>query len=93
MLQYFVVFFNISPPTKKSAIRRLRFCKQKCILTIKEENIYDVLTITLIELSFSLVIFKFQYFRTSKLEFLLCPEVLIEVQSVAMINTLFDIIP
>ena len=44
----FRCFFNISPPTKKSAIRRLRFSKQKCILTIKEENIYDVLTITLI---------------------------------------------
>jgi hypothetical protein len=48
MLQYFVVFFNISPPTKKSAVLKLRLSKQKCILTIKEENIYDVLTILLI---------------------------------------------
>ena len=48
MKECFVVFFNISPPTKKSATRRLRFCKQNCILTIKEENIYDVLTILLI---------------------------------------------
>lgn len=42
------IFFNISPPTKKSAIRRLRFSKQKGILTIKGVKHFDVLTITLI---------------------------------------------